>query len=81
MATFDQAKFRKIVAEELEVDEAKVVPDAKFAEDLGADSLDMVELVIQMEEVFDVDLPQEEADKITTVGDAETLIAQKLAAA
>ena len=71
---------RKIVAEQLGVDEEKVVPEARFIEDLGADSLDTVELVMALEEEFDQEIPDEDAEKIRTVQDAIDYIKQKLAA-
>ncbi|MGK7932817.1 MAG: acyl carrier protein [Microcystaceae cyanobacterium] len=64
------ATVKKIVIEQLEVDEDKVTPDANFADDLGADSLDTVELVMALEEEFDIEIPDEEAEKILTVGAA-----------
>jgi acyl carrier protein len=66
--TFEDVK--KIIAEKLGVDESKVTESAKFIEDLGADSLDTVELIMQLEENFSISIPDEEAEKITTVGDA-----------
>ncbi|MBR3731783.1 MAG: acyl carrier protein [Spirochaetales bacterium] len=66
--TFEDVK--KIIAEKLSVDESKVTESAKFIEDLGADSLDTVELIMQLEENFSISIPDEEAEKITTVGDA-----------
>jgi len=63
-------KVKKIIAEQLGVDEEKVVPEASFVEDLGADSLDTVELVMALEEQFDIEIPDEEAQKILTVKDA-----------
>lgn len=57
----------KIVVEQLGVDEAEVKPEASFVDDLGADSLDTVELVMALEEEFDTEIPDEEAEKITTV--------------
>jgi acyl carrier protein len=68
MTTFDEVK--KIVAEQLGVDEAEVKPEASFANDLGADSLDTVELVMALEEKFGVEIPDEEAEKIVTVQNA-----------
>ena len=56
-----------IIVEQLNVDKDKVVPKASFIDDLGADSLDLVELIMAMEEKFDVEIPDEEAEKITTV--------------
>lgn len=63
-------KIRRIVADHLGVDEAKVVPEASFIDDLGADSLDTVELVMVFEEEFDVEIPEHAAEKIATVRDA-----------
>lgn len=60
-------RVKKIVAEQLEVEPSKVIPQANFANDLGADSLDTVELVMALEEEFDIEIPDEEAEKITTV--------------
>lgn len=68
MSTFEQVK--KIVAEKLGVDEAKVTETASFVNDLGADSLDVVEFVMEVEKEFDITIPDEEAAKLTTVGDA-----------
>ena len=63
-------RVRKLVAERLGVDEASVVPEASFTEDLNADSLDTVELVMEFEDEFDMSIPDEEAEKIQTVGAA-----------
>jgi acyl carrier protein len=63
-------KVKKIVVEQLGVSEDQVAPEAKFIEDLGADSLDQVELVMALEEEFGSDIPDEDAEKLTTVGDA-----------
>ena len=63
-------RVKKIVVEHLGVEEDKVTPDASFIDDLGADSLDIVELVMAMEEEFEVEIPDEEAENIKTVGDA-----------
>jgi acyl carrier protein len=62
------------------VDAAKVTPAARFVEDLGADSLDTVELVMAFEEEFDIEIPDEDAEKIRTVTDATAYVTQKLAA-
>ncbi|MDJ0601303.1 MAG: acyl carrier protein [Crocosphaera sp.] len=63
-------KVKSIVVEQLEVAEDTVTPEASFANDLGADSLDTVELVMALEEEFDIEIPDEIAEKIGTVGDA-----------
>ncbi len=67
-ATFDRVKG--IVVEQLGVAEVEVTPEASFVEDLGADSLDVVELVMALEEEFNVEIPDEDAEKIATVGEA-----------
>ena len=64
------ATVKKIVADHLGVDEQKVTEEASFIDDLGADSLDTVELVMAFEEAFDVEIPDEKAETILTVGDA-----------
>ena len=63
-------KVKDIIAEELGVERDKLTDDASFMEDLGADSLDQVELVMAFEKEFDIDIPDEEAEKLRTVGDA-----------
>jgi acyl carrier protein len=63
-------KIKQIVVEHLGVDEAKVTPEASFIDDLGADSLDTVELVMAFEEAFNVEIPEDAAEKIATVKDA-----------
>jgi len=63
-------KMIDIIVEQLSVDKEKVVPSASFVDDLGADSLDQVELIMAMEEAFDVEIPDEEAEKIKTVQSA-----------
>ena len=63
-------KVKQIVVEQLGVDESEVTPTASFVDDLGADSLDQVELVMAFEEAFDLDIPDEDAEKIRTVQDA-----------
>ncbi|HVZ19327.1 MAG TPA: acyl carrier protein [Terriglobales bacterium] len=69
MASVDE-KVKQIVVEQLGVDEAEVTPSASFVDDLGADSLDTVELVMAFEEAFDFEIPDEDAEKIRTVKDA-----------
>ena len=69
-----EARLKKIVAEQLGVDESKIVPTARFSEDLNADSLDLVEMIMSLEEEFGVEIPDEEAEKILTVGDAMSYI-------
>jgi acyl carrier protein len=63
-------KIRKIISEKLSVDLEEVVPEASFVDDLGADSLDLVELIMSMEEEFDIDISDEDAEKLVTVKDA-----------
>ena len=67
---FSEDKVKEIIAKELEVSVDQLSPEAKFIEDLGADSLDTVELVMALEEEFGLDIPDEDADKLKTVGDA-----------
>lgn len=69
-----EARLKKIVAEQLNVDEEKVVPSARFNEDLNADSLDLVEMIMSLEEEFGVEIPDEDAEKILTVQDALSYI-------
>ncbi|NLY89248.1 MAG: acyl carrier protein [Firmicutes bacterium] len=64
------AKIKEIVVEQLGVDEEEVTEKASFVDDLGADSLDIVELIMALEEEFDMEIPDEDAEKISTVGDA-----------
>ncbi len=68
-------KVKKIIAEKLSVDMEEIVPEASFVDDLGADSLDLVELIMSMEEEFDVEISDEDAEKITTVKDAFDYVA------
>ena len=72
-----QDQVKKIVVDHLGIDEAKVVPEAKFIDDLGADSLDTVELVMAFEEEFGSEISDSEAEKILTVGDAIKFIESK----
>ncbi|MDD2717216.1 MAG: acyl carrier protein [Candidatus Wallbacteria bacterium] len=68
MATFDDVK--KVVAEQLGVDESEITKEASFVDDLGADSLDLVELIMSLEEKFGIEIPDEEAEKIKSVKNA-----------
>ncbi len=72
-----EERVKKIIAEQLGVEEDDVVPEAKFVEDLGADSLDTVELVMALEEEFEIEIPDEDAEKIQTVGAAIEFIKEK----
>jgi acyl carrier protein len=71
-------RFKKCAIEVLSVDASQVTKEARFAEDLDADSLDLVELVMELEEEFDVTVEEEELQELPTVGDAFTLISNKL---
>jgi acyl carrier protein len=72
-----EQKVKQIIVEQLGVDEAQVDPTASFVDDLGADSLDIVELVMAFEEAFDLDIPDEDAEKIATVKNAIDYIESK----
>ncbi|MGI9101066.1 MAG: acyl carrier protein [Terriglobales bacterium] len=71
-----EEKVKQIIVEQLGVDEAEVTPNASFVDDLGADSLDTVELVMAFEEAFDIEIPDEDAEKIRTVQDAVDYISK-----
>ena len=71
-----QDKIKQIIVDELGVDEAEVTENARFIEDLGADSLDLVELVMRFEEEFDIEIPDEDAEKILSVRDAYSYVEQ-----
>ena len=73
MASVDE-RVKQIIVEQLGVDEAEVTPKASFVDDLGADSLDTVELVMAFEEAFEIEIPDEDAEKIRTVKDATDYI-------
>jgi acyl carrier protein len=75
MASIEE-RVKQIIVEQLGVDEAEVTPNASFVDDLGADSLDTVELVMAFEEAFEIEIPDEDAEKIRTVQDAVTYIDQ-----
>ena len=65
-----ESKVKEIIADKLGVDEADVKPEASFTNDLGADSLDTAELIMEFEKSFNITIPDDQAEKITTVGDA-----------
>ena len=73
-----EEKVKDIIVEELGVEREKLTTDASFMEDLGADSLDTVELVMAFEKEFDIDIPDEEAEKLRTVGDAMSYLHEKI---
>ncbi len=77
MESYEQ-KVRDIIVEQLGVAPEKVVPEASFVDDLGADSLDTVELVMALEEAFEIEIPDEAAEKLTKVGDALEYLKQHL---
>jgi acyl carrier protein len=77
MASDIEAKVKSIIVEKLGVDEADITPEASFTNDLGADSLDTVELIMEFEKEFDTTIPDEDAEKIGTVGDAIDYITSK----
>jgi len=74
-----EAKVKEIIMNKLGVDDGQVTPDASFTNDLGADSLDTVELVMEFEKAFNLQIPDEDAEKISTVGDAIKYIKGKSA--
>lgn len=67
-------KLQQIIVEVLNVDASEVMPGTTFTDDLGADSLDLYQIILGVEDAFDIEIPQEEAEKIVTVGDAVELI-------
>jgi acyl carrier protein len=73
-----ESQVKEIIIEQLGVDEAQVAAEASFIDDLGADSLDTVELVMAFEEKFDIEIPDEDAEKMRTVGDAVEYLNSKL---
>jgi len=79
MATKEEilAKVKSVVSEKLNVGEDQVTTDAKFVEDLGADSLDQVELIMALEDEFDLKIPEEEAEQLSTIGAAVDFILTK----
>ena len=73
-----EARVRTVLAEQLAVEESQCVPDARFAEDLNADSLDLVEAVLALEEEWSIEIPEDEMESVKTVGQAVDLVASKL---
>lgn len=73
-----EAKVKEIIIDKLGVEESQIIPEASFTNDLGADSLDIVELVMGFESAFQVSIPDEDAEKISTVGDAVSYLKNKL---
>jgi len=71
-------KVRKIIAEQLGIDEEEITLESSFIDDLGADSLDIVELIMALEEEFDLEIPDEDAEKIVTVGDVVEYVKNKV---
>lgn len=77
MANDIQSKVTAIIVEKLGVEEGDIKPEASFTNDLGADSLDTVELIMEFEKEFDITIPDEDAEKIATVGDAVSYLSNK----
>ena len=77
MANDLEGKVKAIIVEKLGVDEADITPEASFTNDLGADSLDTVELIMEFEKEFDITIPDEDAEQIATVGDAISYLNEK----
>jgi acyl carrier protein len=73
-----EERVSEIIVEQLGVSKEEIVPEASFIDDLGADSLDIVELVMAMEEAFDIEIPDDDAEKIQTIGDAFAYIKGRL---
>lgn len=72
-------KIQEIIAEEMDLDKDSITPESKFVEDLGADSLDVIQIVIKLESEFDIEIPDDAVSKISTVQDAVEQIKQKVA--
>ena len=72
-------RLYKAVASVLDIDESTITPESKFADDLGADSLDIVELIMALEEAFDIEIPDADAEKVVTVGDVVDYIKDHIA--
>lgn len=73
-----EAKVKEIIMDKLGVEESQIAPEASFTNDLGADSLDIVELVMGFESAFNISIPDEDSEKITTVGDAVKYLTEKV---
>jgi acyl carrier protein len=73
-----ESRVAEIIVEQLGVTRDEVVPEASFIDDLGADSLDIVELVMAMEETFDIEIPDDDAEKIQTIGDAFSYVKERI---
>ena len=73
-------RVSELIVEQLGVTREEIVPEAAFIDDLGADSLDIVELVMAMEETFDIEIPDDDAEKIQTIGDAVSYLKERLEA-
>ena len=73
-----EAKLKELIVQQLGVSESEVVPEAKFVDDLGADSLDLVELVMALEDEYGIEIPDEDAEKIVTVADALKYIQERV---
>lgn len=71
-------KVRQLIAEQLGLEEEEITPESSFLDDLGADSLDLVELIMAFEEEYELEIPDEDAERITTVGDAVEYIRQRI---
>ena len=72
------ARLKEIITDRLDVEEDQIVPEATFVEDLGADALDIVELIMGIEEEFDIEIPDEDAEKLTSVGEAMNYTLSKI---
>ena len=78
METDLEQRISEMIIEQLGATKEEIVPEASFIDDLGADSLDIVELVMAMEETFDIEIPDDDAEKIQTIGDAVTYLRDRL---
>jgi len=79
MAPSIEQRLKELIVQQLGMDESAVVPEAKFVDDLGADSLDLVELIMALEDEYGIEIPDEDAEKIVTVGDAINYLKERLA--